>query len=203
MSRCSSRAGRAPCKGWDSSSTNATRGRALKEIRMKTVLLFVTGSLALTACGRENTPPPIAPAAQAQPATPLRTDSKSPTAGVIHISNDIRKACGITDADAHFAFDSASLGQAERPVLNQLATCFLSGPLAGREMRLVGHADPRGPDEYNMVLGGSRADTVKTFLTMKGVPSGHIATTSRGEMEARGTEEASWAEDRRVDVLLR
>ena len=54
-----------------------------------------------------------------------------------------------------------------------------------------------------MVLGGSRADTVKTFLTMKGVPSGRITTTSRGEMEARGTEEASWAEDRRVDVRLR
>jgi outer membrane protein OmpA-like peptidoglycan-associated protein len=54
-----------------------------------------------------------------------------------------------------------------------------------------------------MVLGGSRADTVKAFLTMKGVPGGRIATTSRGEMEARGTGEASWAADRRVDVLLR
>lgn len=171
---------------------------------MKTVVLFAAAaSLAITACGRENTPPATIPTVQKQPVTPLRTDSRSPTAGVVHISSDIRKACGITEADAHFAFDSASLGEAERPVLNQLATCFLSGPLAGREMRLVGHTDPRGPDEYNMVLGGSRADTVKTFLTMKGVPTGRIATTSRGEMEARGTEEASWAEDRRVDVLLR
>lgn len=171
---------------------------------MKTVMLFAaTASLTFTACGRDNIPPAITPTAQEQPTTPLRTDSKSPTAGVVHISSDIRQACGITDADAHFAFDSASLGEAERPVLNQLAKCFLSGPLAGREMRLVGHADPRGPDEYNMVLGGSRADTVKVFLTMKGLPSGRIATTSRGEMEARGTEEASWAEDRRVDVLLR
>jgi peptidoglycan-associated lipoprotein len=134
---------------------------------------------------------------------PLANDSKSPTAGVVHISSDIRKACGISDADAHFAFDSASLGEGERPVLSQLAKCFVSGPLSGREMRLVGHADPRGPDEYNMVLGGSRADTVKAFLTMKGVPGGRIATTSRGEMEARGTGEASWAADRRVDVLLR
>ena len=171
---------------------------------MKTVVLFAAAvSLALTACGRENTPPLIAPTAQNWPAAPLRNDSKSPTAGVVHISSDIRKACGITDADAHFAFDSASLGETERPVLNQLAKCFVSGPLAGREMRLVGHADPRGPDEYNMVLGGSRADTVKIFLTMKGVPNSRIATTSRGEMEARGTEESSWAEDRRVDVLLR
>jgi peptidoglycan-associated lipoprotein len=133
----------------------------------------------------------------------LPSDSKSPTAGVVHIAEDIRKACGISDADAHFAFDSATLGQAQRPVLTKLATCFVSGPLRGREMRLVGHADPRGPDGYNMVLGGSRADTVKAFLTMKGVPTSQIATTSRGEMEARGTDEASWAEDRRVDVLMK
>ena len=133
----------------------------------------------------------------------MPSDSKSPKAGVVHIAEDIRKACGISDADAHFAFDSATLGQTERPVLTQLATCFVSGPLRGREMRLVGHADPRGPDDYNMVLGGSRADTVKAFLTMKGVPSSRIATTSRGEMEARGTDDASWAQDRRVDVLMK
>lgn len=171
---------------------------------MKTPVLLAIGfSVAFVACNRENAPPPVSVTTRERPSASVTPDSKSPTAGVVHISSDIRKACGITDADAHFAFDSASLGGAERPVLNQLAKCFVSGPLAGREMRLVGHADPRGPDEYNMVLGGSRADTVKTFLTMKGVPGGHIATTSRGEMEARGTEESSWAEDRRVDVLLR
>jgi peptidoglycan-associated lipoprotein len=170
---------------------------------MKTaILLAITAFVTFTACSRANTAPPVSVTTPQRSVAPL-TDSKSPSAGVVHISSDIRKACGITDVDAHFAFDSANLGDAERPVLNRLATCFVSGPLAGREMRLVGHADPRGPDEYNMVLGGSRADTVKTFLTMKGVPDGRIRTTSRGEMEARGTEAASWAEDRRVDVLLR
>jgi peptidoglycan-associated lipoprotein len=167
-------------------------------------LAIITAATLLMACNRESTPPAVGLAPGDRSAAPLAaTDAKSPTAGVVHISRDIRQACGISDDDAHFAFDSASLGEAERPVLSQLAQCFVSGPLAGREMRLVGHADPRGPDEYNMVLGGSRADTVKAFLTMKGVPGGRIATTSRGEMEARGTEEASWAEDRRVDVLLR
>jgi peptidoglycan-associated lipoprotein len=173
---------------------------------MKSSVLITLPVLTLLAACSGNQPPPAAPRQAklykpAAPPTPL--DSKSPKAGVVHIAEDIRKACGISDADAHFAFDSATLGQTERPVLTQLATCFVSGPLRGREMRLVGHADPRGPDEYNMVLGGSRADTVKTFLTMKGVPSSRIATTSRGEMEARGTDEASWAEDRRVDVMMK
>ncbi|HKY38403.1 MAG TPA: OmpA family protein [Polyangiaceae bacterium] len=169
------------------------------------LLLALVAITSFGACGGTNqraatTPPAPTPSPTS---APLAHDSKSPQAGVVHISEDIRKACGISDADAHFAFDSASLGQSERPVLTQLATCFISGPLKGREMRLVGHADPRGGDDYNMVLGGSRADTVKTFLTMRGVPNDRIATTSRGEMDAQGTDETSWAEDRRVDVLLR
>lgn len=165
-------------------------------------LAFValTGTSACSGSQNAAAPPavPIAPAAQ-----PLAPAADKPSSGVVHIAEDIRKACGIADADAHFAFDSSSIGASARPVLTQLAQCFVSGPLKGREMRLVGHADPRGGDDYNMVLGGSRADTVKAFLTMQGVADDHIATTSRGEMEARGTDEASWAADRRVDVLLR
>lgn len=172
---------------------------------MKSSVMITLPALALlVACG-SNQPAASPPQAKLHsPAAPaMPSDSKSPKAGVVHIAEDIRKACGISDADAHFAFDSATLGQTQRPVLTQLANCFVTGPLRGREMRLVGHADPRGPDDYNMVLGGSRADTVKAFLTMKGVPMSRIATTSRGEMEARGTDEASWAEDRRVDVVMK
>jgi hypothetical protein len=29
-----------------------------------------------------------------------------------------------------------------------------------------------------------------------------MATTSRGEMDAKGTDERSWSQDRRVDILL-
>lgn len=171
---------------------------------MKSSLVLAPLALALlVACGgsQQRATRPAAPAPFAPKA--LVADSQSPKAGVVHISSDIRKACGIAEAEAHFAFDSASLAQDDRPVLTQLATCFISGPLKGREMQLVGHTDPRGGDDYNMVLGGSRADTIKAFLTMKGMTSRQIATTSRGELEARGTNEASWAEDRRVDVLLR
>jgi peptidoglycan-associated lipoprotein len=69
-------------------------------------------------------------------------------------------------------------------------------------MRLVGHADPRGGEEYNLVLGGSRADGVRTFLIDRGLAAGQVASTSRGEMDAKGRDESSWAEDRRVDIRL-
>lgn len=170
---------------------------------MKSAVLVILAACLCSACAAERrsqasaAQPPVAHAPVS-----LRPATASPQAGFVHISEDIRKACGISEADAHFAFDSANLADNERPVLTQLATCFVSGALKGREMRLVGHADPRGSDEYNMVLGGSRADTVKAFLTMKGMPGQRIATTSRGELDAQGSDESSWAEDRRVDIVL-
>jgi peptidoglycan-associated lipoprotein len=69
-------------------------------------------------------------------------------------------------------------------------------------MRLVGHADPRGEPEYNMVLGGRRSDNVKSYLVRKGLPDAQAETTSRGEMDAVGTDDTTWAEDRRVDIAL-
>jgi peptidoglycan-associated lipoprotein len=121
---------------------------------------------------------------------------------VVAISDDIRHACGISDADAYFAFDSARLKRGEYPALEKLATCFSTGPLSGKEMRLVGHTDPRGDADYNLVLGGRRADGVRDFLVERGLPSQRVATTSRGELDAQGDNEAAWAKDRRVDVKL-
>ena len=53
-----------------------------------------------------------------------------------------------------------------------------------------------------MVLGGRRADNVKNAIVDAGLSSSKIATTSRGEMDATGTDEAGWEKDRRVDVML-
>ena len=72
----------------------------------------------------------------------------------------------------------------------------------GRTMTLVGRADPRGESEYNLALGGHRANSVKSAPISAQLDEKWITTTSRGELDARGTDEASWQHDRRVDVLL-
>jgi peptidoglycan-associated lipoprotein len=168
-------------------------------------LLFPLGSLILlAACGSD--PKPVAQAPTAPPAAttppPPEKVGDVPTRSNINISDDIRKACGITDSDAYFAYDSANVRPQDQAILQKLATCFSTGPLKGRTMRLVGHADPRGDEEYNMVLGGRRADNVKGAIVNAGLSSSKIATTSRGEMDATGTNEAGWEKDRRVDVML-
>jgi peptidoglycan-associated lipoprotein len=162
----------------------------------------------LVACGSDPPPPakapPPAPAPTpvAAPAPAPEKPGDVPTRSNISISDDIKKACGITDAEAHFAYDSANVRPQDKSVLTKLATCFMTGPLKGRTMRLVGHADPRGDEEYNMVLGGRRGDNVKAAIAEAGMDAGRMATTSRGEMDATGTDEAGWEKDRRVDVML-
>jgi peptidoglycan-associated lipoprotein len=160
------------------------------------------------ACGSDPKPPPEAPAPAPAAPAPQAPTAQNPkpqddgSSGQINISDEILKACGIQQSKAMFGFDSAQIQSGDQPVLNKLAECFISGPLKGRSMRLVGHADPRGEPEYNMVLGGRRADNVKSYLVRKGLPDAKAETTSRGEMDATGSDEASWASDRRVDISL-
>lgn len=125
-----------------------------------------------------------------------------PSRSQLNISSEIKNACGISDSEAYFAFNSANVRPQDETVLRKLATCFASGPLKDRRMQLVGHADPRGDEEYNMVLGGRRAENVKLVIQRLGLGGDRIRTSSRGELDATGTDEASYLRDRRVDVML-
>jgi peptidoglycan-associated lipoprotein len=132
---------------------------------------------------------------------PARQDTTSPTSGSIHIDDKITRACGNLPA-AHFAFDSAAVHADAAATLDALARCFATGPLAGRNMLLTGHTDSRGEVEYNMALGQRRAGSVSSYLSTHGMTAPHLSTTSHGNLDATGTDEAGWARDRKVDVTL-
>lgn len=179
----------------------------MKTPRCSLVLwLIVPASIAAAACGGDQ-PPPVTPATAPTttttqaPALP-REAPASPTAGAVHISPEIAKACGISEPDAYFAFDSANIRPQDARALDKVAVCFSTGPLKGKALKLVGHADPRGASEYNMSLGQQRADGVARYIVSKGMDKGKAEATTRGEMDAVGTDEPTWARDRRVDLLL-
>jgi peptidoglycan-associated lipoprotein len=88
-------------------------------------------------------------------------------------------------------------------VLDQLATCMMTGALKGKAVSLIGRADPRGTEEYNLSLGSRRSGSVSTYLEHLGVQQVQLAVTTRGALDATGTDEAGWSKDRRVDVLLK
>lgn len=119
----------------------------------------------------------------------------------VHVDDAIVAACSDIPV-AHFAFDSSSLGAQAESALDALVRCFTTGKLRGRAMRLTGLADPRGELDYNLGLGQRRAGSVARYLGEKGLERGRVQTTSRGALDATGTDEEGWARDRRVDVTL-
>jgi outer membrane protein OmpA-like peptidoglycan-associated protein len=53
-----------------------------------------------------------------------------------------------------------------------------------------------------MILGQKRADNVKGAIVSAGMTPSKALTTSRGELDSTGSDEASWSKDRRVDIVL-
>ena len=72
-----------------------------------------------------------------------------------------------------------------------------------RKVRLEGHADERGSREYNMALGQRRSNGVRKAASALGVGNERMETISFGEdkPKATGHDEASWAQNRRVEII--
>lgn len=165
-------------------------------------------AISMIACGgKAKQPAKPSAAATAVPASPAAA-SAQPVAASPHVgvSDDLAKQCGLRFANVEeapkFGFNDADLLPEDRSILQQVADCLVKGPLAGRSVQLVGRADPRGTEEYNLGLGTRRAESVRAYLQRLGVPASRLAPTTRGDLDARGSDETSWQRDRRVDLKL-
>lgn len=171
----------------------------------KAVLAIALSCAAALAAGCSEEPPKTQDDAQpTRASTPTKKSDSGKgedTTSSVKIDDKIVQACGDMPS-APFAFDSADVSPEAANVLDAVARCFITGKLAGRGLKLIGHADPRGETEYNLALGQRRAGSIQGFLAKKGLDNGKMASSSKGEFEATGTDEAGWAKDRRVDILL-
>lgn len=101
-----------------------------------------------------------------------------------------------------FDFDKADLKPEAQAVLRKKAGWLLKHPEF--HVRIEGHCDERGTNEYNLALGERRAHAAKMFLIDLGVPEERISTISYGEerpLDPRSNEEA-WAKNRRDEFKL-
>lgn len=149
------------------------------------------------------TPTDTTPAKQDKPAPVVTSDQ--PVSNSLALSGDLVAACGIkatASANPKFDYDKDDLSPDDRAVLDQLATCLTTGPLKGKPVALIGRADPRGTEEYNLGLGSRRAGSVSQYLSRLGVPQPQLGVTTRGALDATGTDESGWQADRRVDIQL-
>ena len=96
----------------------------------------------------------------------------------------------------YFGFNLSTLTRDATDSLAKNAECLKK---TGRSIDLVGHADPRGTTEYNMALSDRRAQAARDYLRRAGIDSNRLKPVPRGNLDATGTDEASWAKDRRVD----
>jgi peptidoglycan-associated lipoprotein len=179
---------------------------------MKTMTLLLVLAAA-AGCGGDK-PKVAKPAAPvddkpetAAPETPPpAVDKDTKVSPSIALSGDLAAMCNIKapgSANPKFDFDKDELTPEDRTVLDQLATCLTSGAAKGKSVALIGRADPRGTEEYNLGLGSRRANSVSQYLGRLGVGAGQMAVTTRGALEATGTDESGWRNDRRVDVQLK
>ncbi len=102
----------------------------------------------------------------------------------------------------YFDYDRSNLKQNEIMTLERNLAWVQQNP--GSKIRIEGHCDERGTEEYNLALGDHRADAVREWLSARGVSPSDIDTVSKGEYEPAvpGEGESAWSKNRRAEFLI-
>lgn len=103
----------------------------------------------------------------------------------------------------YFDFDKSDLRKDTLDVLAKNAEALLKKD-ADAKIKIEGHCDERGTDEYNLALGDRRAKSVAGHLIKLGVAADRISTISYGKEKpaVEGHDEAAWAKNRRAEFVI-
>lgn len=101
-----------------------------------------------------------------------------------------------------FEFGEYNLKSGAEGDLDRLAEFMRQYPQ--REIRIQGHTDSVGDEEYNRELSQRRANAVKQYLVAQGVEASRVATIGRGEaMPVASNDTAAGRQlNRRVEILI-
>jgi peptidoglycan-associated lipoprotein len=158
-------------------------------------LMVATALIAVAGCAKKPPEqlPPQPDAAPINEAAPVDPNAGAPQPGsqahfVANVSSD--RVFFDTDQSDIDAEDQATL-QSQAAYLKQYSQVRVT---------IEGHADERGTREYNLALGERRANSAKNYLAAQGIDAGRISTISYGKErpEATGSDESSWARNRRA-----
>jgi peptidoglycan-associated lipoprotein len=102
----------------------------------------------------------------------------------------------------HFGYDQSDLTPAARQRLVEKAEVLRVAPRL--TLRIEGHADERGSDEYNLALSVRRAAAAKRFLVSLGISDDRLETVGYGEEQPLddAENEAAWASNRRDEFRV-
>ena len=101
-----------------------------------------------------------------------------------------------------FNYDEAEILPEARSILQRNAEWMREW--TSTRIRIEGHCDERGTNEYNLALGDSRSNAVREYLVSLGIPANRIATVSRGEESpfCADSHEGCWSRNRRGHFLV-
>ncbi len=177
-------------------------------MRLVPIIAMLAGALLLAGCPKK---PTTAPESGTGTDIPAQTDASTRGAAGAGVG-DARTLPGGSDAldaaamDAaartiYFEFDSSEIRPEFASVVASNARRLAGNPTLA--VRLEGHTDERGSREYNIALGERRAQAVRRGLMLQGVGDAQVTTVSYGEERpaADGSDEATWALNRRVEIV--
>jgi len=160
-------------------------------------LLFVAAFL--VACSSKDTKDDDAAAAAAAEAAARSAAERSAADFAGSSQQSLQDAVAAVGNVFYFDFDSYTLKPQAQAALDAHIALLRTNE---RSVRLEGHTDERGTREYNMALGERRANSVRDYMVVNGIPSFRIETVSYGEEQpvAYGSGEANWSQNRRGEL---
>ncbi|HEY0456561.1 MAG TPA: OmpA family protein [Verrucomicrobiae bacterium] len=153
-----------------------------------------------------NPPPP--PIAEIVPPTPPpKTSDLDPNVGIKTSDLPLNQwkvapEQPFVSETVFFDFDKSNVRPSEMPKLQRVASGMKG--LKNRGLRIEGHCDERGTEEYNRALGERRALAIREHLARLGVDPNLIDTISYGEDRpaVQGHNEAAWSKNRRGEFIV-
>ncbi|PRY33930.1 outer membrane protein OmpA-like peptidoglycan-associated protein [Spirosoma oryzae] len=122
-----------------------------------------------------------------------------PNAQVERVGEGIKITFG---SDILFDVNSYALKPETKRQLTEFAQTLNKYP--DTDIRIEGHADATGPDDYNLKLSRERAKAVGDYLQAQSVSSGRVDEIGYGEEQpvADNSTEAGRRKNRRVDIAV-
>lgn len=101
-----------------------------------------------------------------------------------------------------FDFDSYSVKNSVKDSLDGLAKALIEN--GDIKLKIDGHTDFIGSDQYNFALSLKRANSIKSYLVTKGVISNNISVEGYGKQNpvASNKTEKGRAKNRRVEFII-
>jgi peptidoglycan-associated lipoprotein len=131
-----------------------------------------------------------------------RADSLRRADSLAALARALEAARNTLTARIYFDYDMSDIRDDARAVLDAKLPLLRANP--AMRLRISGHADERGSDDYNIALGQRRAASTRRYLMDNGIDAGRLEIVSYGEAQPAmmGADEGAWRQNRRCEFEI-